>query len=185
MEQLSADEAIAAQHSYYRYYMRMAHEEAMKSPDQSTQVGAVVLDEYGNFLGSGQNRFTDGMVENGPKTLEELLTRPTKYTYVSHGERNSLYDAVQRGAGSDIHTLVCPWSACAECAKTIVQIGVKRLVRAPFDSDEPGGWKFPGFYDSVIAGDEMIRAAGIEIIEIGGPLGGVGPVRLNGEDYWP
>lgn len=167
----------------YKHWMRVAHEEAMKSPDQSTQVGAVVLDIYGNFLGSGQNRFTDGMIENGPKTLEELLIRPTKYTFVSHGERNSLYDAVQRGSGADIHTLVCPWSACAECAKTIVQIGVRRLVRAPFSGD--AGWVVPAFAESVVAGDEMLRAGGVEILEIGDELGGVGPVRLNGEDVYP
>src|SRR6478752_7606232 len=103
--------------------MRMAYQEALKSPDPSTQNGGIGLDSGGTIIAKGCNDFTHGM-----EVTSDLFERPKKYAYIEHAERNVLFDSVWRQSGH-IHTLVVPWAACADCARAIVQCGVHTLVR--------------------------------------------------------
>ena len=107
-----------------RMAMELAFSMAARSPDPSTQNGAVLIDRKGWLIGLGYNRFPDKVA-----CTEERLKRPAKYHLIWHAEESALYDAVRRGFDLDRSTLVCPWQACSECAKAIVGLGVSRIVR--------------------------------------------------------
>lgn len=155
----------------YTEVMRRSYKAALSSPDPSTQNGAIVLDWEGNTIGSGCNRFTHGMAPT-----PELLERPKKYAYIEHAERNAIF-SVLYGGKTLPHTMVCPWAACADCARAIVQSGIVRLVR---HEREGGRWS-----GSIEDGDRILRAGGVEIITIDGPLGGCDPILFNGESWTP
>lgn len=148
-----------------------AYATALNSPDPSTQNGAVVLDHNGRLIGTGCNTFTLGV-----KCTPDLLERPKKYSFIEHAERNALYDAVRHGKKP--YTMIAAWAACSDCARAIVGMGVKVLVRHIRQDDE-GRWN-----ESIEWGDQIMRAAGVEIIATDEKLG-CDPVLFNGKLMYP
>jgi dCMP deaminase len=157
-------------------YLRLAYELALQSPDTSTQNGALLLDGNHHIIGEGVNEFTKGM-----EITPDLLERPKKYTYIEHAERNSIYDAMNRAPWDSRfdgpHAMVAAWAACADCARAIVQSGVRTLVR--HDRSGVDRWN-----ESIEAGNEILKAGGVEIIEVKGELG-CAPVLANGTLWTP
>lgn len=166
MSQLSLEEYQVVE------WLRVAYAIALSSPDPSTQNGAVVLNEDGLRIGSGCNEFTLGM-----SVTPDLLERPKKYTYIEHAERNALYNAL-KFATDPPDTIVVPWAACADCARAIVQTGVKTLIRHARGGNER--WN-----QSIEDGDIMMHAAGVNIVEYEKPLGACKPILFNGELWTP
>lgn len=134
--------------------MQVALDEATHSPDQSTQNGAVVVTEAGYVADC--NRFP-----NGVSDLEERWERPGKYDWVEHAERNAIYLAAKNGLALDGATMVAVWASCADCARAIVQAGIKKLVRGPADHGKQN-WS-----DSISVGDIILKEGGVEIVEMG------------------
>lgn len=166
-----AAEQLAITESDIRDWLGIAYQAALASPDPSTQNGGILFDAQRRMIGHGHNGFTRGM----PIT-KDLLERPKKYVYIEHAERNTLFGALAFGSGPpDI--LVVPWAACADCARAIVQCGVKTLIRHRRE-DTTGRW------DSIIDGDIIMRAGGVNIIEYTENLG-CPPILFNGEMYYP
>lgn len=135
--------------------MRLAYDLAAMSPDPSTQNGAVLISRHGYCIGLGYNRFPDGVTYN-----QERWEKPAKYHLVWHAEESAIYNAIQEGFDTDRSTLVCPWAACSECAKTIVGLGVKRLVRLN-NSAPSSTWD-----DSIKYGDLIMKECGVEIVDV-------------------
>jgi dCMP deaminase len=157
----------------YNPLMRRAYVQATSSQDPSTQNGAIVLDEYGTIIGEAANNFPVWV-----KETPERWERPAKYFYVEHAERNAIFDVLT--SGMDIpHTMVCPWAACADCARAIVLSGVQVLVRMPHPLDLTNDrWNA-----TCVAGDEIMMESGVRIIELdykhtGKPI----MLRRNGEE---
>lgn len=104
---------------------------AQNSRDLSSQNGAMLFGRDGNIIGEGWNDFPEGI----EWTEERATTRPIKYEYTEHAERNAIFDAARFLAGNDEYgyhglqecQMVCPWAACADCARAIILIGVKHL----------------------------------------------------------
>lgn len=139
----------------YNDAMSQAYALASFSEDPSTQLGAVLLDPEGKTIGVGYNHFPRGVSSehwHGPKE--------GKYERVAHAEVSAILSAAKAGNSTVGSTLVCPWAACANCAKYIVEAGVTRLVRH-IEHDHQQDW-----VKSIELGDEIMRGAGIEIIEI-------------------
>lgn len=175
----------------WKYFLRRAYEEATKSPDPSTQNGAIVVamttkdrsytrPESHLILGGDCNRFPIG-VRN---TWERWHDRDLKYKFVHHAERTTL-DTVRRMhnlAHLDNWTLVCPWAACTDCAKEIIAAGITTLVthKQAHDRTPPGSvW-----FDEIIVAHQMLREAGVEVISYDGKVGGP-PVRHSGVIWTP
>lgn len=158
----------------YKHYLRAAYQLALQSPDPSTQNAAFVFNANDGLVGEGVNEFTRGM----PVTAD-LLERPKKYSYIEHAERNAIYDVFSRLYKGSPYTMVCPWASCADCARAIVQSGIRTLVRHCRD-DETGRWG-----GSIEDGDIILTEGGVEIIEIRGELGGCDPILFNGEWWTP
>ncbi len=160
--------------NWCRDQLRAAYKVALDSPDPSTQNGALLFDGNGNLVGVGCNTFTHGM----PVT-PDLFERPKKYAYIEHAERNAIFATVASRLGGRPVVMVCPWAACADCARAIVQAGIGVLVRHQRD-DATGRWE-----GSIADGDRMLVAGGVKIVTIIGDLGGCDPVLFAGEAYQP
>ncbi len=94
------------------------------SPDPSTKNGAILVRQDGYVLAHGVNKFPEGVAE----TEERLRDKATKYRLVVHAENGAIFNAARSGQQTYGSTLYCPFYACSECAKAIIQGGIKRVV---------------------------------------------------------
>lgn len=131
----------------YRFFDLAAHV-ATWSKDPSTKVGAVIVNNERQVLGMGYNGFPRG-VEDHEHRYED---RTTKLLFVAHAERNALDNAADvRGA-----TLYSTLFPCTDCAKGIIQRGIKRVV-----TSEPSPAQHRRFNCDISA--MMFEEAGVEL----------------------
>ena len=150
--------------------MQVAYDFASKqSTDPSTQNGAVLITKHNNRI-CGANHFALGVKES-----EERWTRPLKYNFVEHAERNVIYAAARQGLATDGATMYCPWFACADCARAIIQAGIVEVV----GHDTPIHATHPNWRDSIKLALEMFDESGVKYRHITGDMGGI-PIRFNG-----
>ena len=105
-------------------YMQLAKHVSTWSKDPSTQIGAVAVGKDGQILSQGYNGFPRGIHDY----QERLDNRELKYTYTVHGEMNVIYNASLNGVSlrdSDLYVYGLP--ICSECAKGIIQVGIRRV----------------------------------------------------------
>ena len=110
-----------------QYFMGIAMLSAQRSKDNSTQVGACIVDAERKIVSVGYNGMPTGCDDddmpwerNGENPLE------TKYPFVCHAELNAILNSNIRGVnGATIYVTLFP---CNECAKAIIQCGIKRIV---------------------------------------------------------
>jgi dCMP deaminase len=115
--------------SWDETFMQMSYLIAQRSKDPNTQVGACVVDENNVIVGLGYNGFPRGCSDdNLPWGRErELKLSETKYAYVVHAEVNAIYNANKSVEGCKLYCYLFP---CNECAKTIIQTGIKEIIYA-------------------------------------------------------
>jgi dCMP deaminase len=121
------------------------------SNDPSTKVGAVIVKDL-LIISTGYNCFPRGVAE----TEERLNDRPTKYAMVVHAEANAILAAKGNTQGS---TMYCTLFPCNECAKLIIQSGVKRIVTVVPTLEQAERWK-----DSFNISYQMLTEAGVEVL---------------------
>jgi dCMP deaminase len=106
-------------------YLGLAREVSTWSKDPSTKVGAVVIGNDGEVLAQGFNGFPRGISDNSAR----LKDRDKKYKLVVHAEMNAIYNAGLNGVSLKDSTLyVYGLPVCNECAKGIIQVGIKTVV---------------------------------------------------------
>jgi len=106
-------------------YCRLAKEISTWSKDPSTKIGAVVVGKDGQILSQGFNGFPRGIKDSD----ERLNNRERKYELVVHGEMNAIYNASLNGVSLKDSTIyVYGLPTCNECAKGIIQVGIKKVV---------------------------------------------------------
>lgn len=162
-------------------YLLMAYYAATKSPDPSTQNGAII--PYFDYRGdecyhTACNTFPDKVLSK-----PERLERPLKYSYIEHAERNVIFTAAHHGTFPFIEgesVMFVPWFACADCARAIIQVGIKKVVghKQMFDKT-PDHWK-----ESIGAALQMLEEAGVETKLVDAKLNGP-EIRFNGELWKP
>ncbi len=94
-----------------------------KSKDESTQIGAVLVQD-GGVVSEGYNGICRGVNDKVPKRS----VRPDKYHWTEHGERNAIYNAAKRGIKTDGGILYTNSTPCTDCARAIIQCGIKEIV---------------------------------------------------------
>lgn len=104
-------------------YMRMARIWAENSYCQRRQVGALVVKDKA-IISDGYNGTPSGF-ENMCED-DNNVTKP----YVLHAEANAITKLARSSNSSDGATLYVTASPCIECAKLIIQSGIKRVVYA-------------------------------------------------------
>lgn len=106
-------------------YMELAKAVSTWSKDPSKKIGAIAIGSKGQVLAQGFNGFPRGIDD----TDERLNDRETKYKYVVHAEMNLIYNATFNGISLDGSTVyIYGLPLCSECAKGLIQVGVKRIV---------------------------------------------------------
>ena len=107
-------------------YLRSAEFHAHEfSKDDSTKVCAVILDKD-DFTPKtwGYN----GMPRGANDNVLERWARPEKYKWVEHAERNAIANAAKEGISLNGSCIVVNMFPCIECARMIVQAGIKDVV---------------------------------------------------------
>ena len=105
-------------------FLRLAHEVSTWSKDRSTQVGAVIVGDDKTPGPYGYNGFPRDVDDDA----EDRHQRPTKYRWTEHAERNAIYNAARIGMGLKGCTMYVTHVPCADCARAIVQVGIREVV---------------------------------------------------------
>lgn len=106
------------------YFMTMANLAAMKSKDESTHCGSVIVDDMNHVVATGYNSFVRGINDDVPERQE----RPAKYMWFEHGERNAIYSAAFKGVSTRGCRIYVTGIPCADCARAIVQAGIVEVI---------------------------------------------------------
>lgn len=139
------------------YFMGVAKLSARRSKDPNTQVGACIVSDDNKILSMGYNGFPRGCSDDDfPWGKEHEADDPynAKYLYSTHSELNAILN--YRGSsleGSKIYVTLFP---CNECAKAIIQAGIKTVVYAEDKYADTA---------SVKASKRMLNAAGVRYYE--------------------
>lgn len=102
--------------------MELAKLVASWSKDESTKVGAVLVDERKVVLGLGYNGFPRGINDE----VEERKQRPTKYLYTIHAEENAILNSNNSNLINS--TIYCTFFPCPNCMGKLINVGVKKVV---------------------------------------------------------
>lgn len=145
--------------SKQNYFMSLAMLSSRRSKDPSTQCGAAIVSvPQGRVVGLGYNGFPNGCKDAFPWDREGSFTN-TKYAYVVHAEANAIMNATANLEGADIYCTLFP---CNECAKLIVQAGIRQVI---YWSDKYHD------HDFSIAASLIFKAAKIKTTRYYGDLG--------------
>ena len=110
--------------SWDKYFMGIAVLSAKRSKDRNTQVGACIVKDK-KIIGIGYNGFPNGINDDELSWDNEGEYLETKYPYVVHAEQNAIFNSIGDLKGSTIYVGLFP---CNECAKAIIQNGIKEIV---------------------------------------------------------
>lgn len=103
------------------------------SKDRSIGVGCVIASPDHAILSTGFNGFPRGVNDD----VEARYERPAKYKYTEHAERNAIYNAARHGIRLEGSTMYLRWYPCADCARAIVQSGIKNMISDAPNFDDP------------------------------------------------
>lgn len=127
------------------------------SKDPSTKVGAVVVDDDGNVLSVGYNGFPRGVDDR----MDRYLDRNTKLQFISHAESNAIAQAARNGVRLMGSTLVLTsLFPCSNCAKQIVQAGIRRVFAPVMDRSRAN----PHWFAEQRISEIMFAESGVEVI---------------------
>ena len=139
------DSELQKQEQLDKRYLRMAKIWSENSYCKRRQVGAIIVKDK-MIISDGYNGTPSGF-ENVCEDVDGL-TKP----YVLHAEANALTKVARSNNSSDGATLYVTTSPCLECAKLIIQSGIKRLV-----------------YDELYRindGVDLLKRAGVECVHL-------------------
>ncbi len=120
--------------SWDEYFMGVAYLAGMRSKDPGTQVGACIVSFDNKILSIGYNGFPRGCEDDEFPWEREGDELETKYPFVTHSELNAILN--YRGGSLEGTKLYVSLFPCNECAKAIIQSGIKTIV---YDSDKYAG----------------------------------------------
>ena len=133
-----------------QYFMGVAKLSALRSKDPNTKVGACIVNEKKRIVGIGYNGLPYGCSDDEFPWERDGDFLETKYPYVVHAEPNAILNSTNKLDNATLYVTLFP---CNECAKLIIQSGIKEIV---YVSD-----KYNGSNDNV-ASKRMLAAAGVK-----------------------
>jgi len=140
--------------SWDEYFLGVAYLSGMRSKDPNTQVGACIVSVDNKILSMGYNGLPKGCDDDEfPWERDNENPLDNKYFYSTHSELNAILN--YRGGsleGAKIYVTLFP---CNECAKAIIQSGIKKIIYANDKYAET---------PAVIASKKMLDAAGVEYV---------------------
>ena len=132
--------------------MGVAKLAAQRSKDPSTQVGACIVSQDNKILSMGYNGLPCGCSDDDfPWEKTDNTPDHSKYFYSTHSELNAILN--YRGGSLEGTKLYVTLFPCNECAKAVIQSGIKTII---YECDKYAET------DGVIASKRMLDAAGVE-----------------------
>ena len=135
--------------------LALARHVSQWSKDPSTKCGAVIIDDKRRIMGIGYNGFPRGVAD----TDARLYDRPEKYATIVHADVNAILNA-QRTDGCSMY--IWPMLPCADCAKIIIQSGLKAVYAPRVSEDLEPRWK-----NNIEFAKAMMREGGVVVVELG------------------
>ena len=115
--------------SWDEYFMAVAMLSGMRSKDPNTQVGCCIVSADNKILSMGYNGLPMGCSDDEfPWDREGDDPLATKYPFVAHSELNAILN--YRGGSLDGAKLYVSLFPCNECAKAIIQAGIRTVIYA-------------------------------------------------------
>ena len=149
--------------SWDAIFMSMVYLISMKSKDQSTHIGSVIVGPKNEIISLGFNSFPMGIDDS----VEERQERPEKYSFFEHGERNSIYLATRNGVSLKNSKMYTQGMPCTDCCRGIIQVGIEEVILHKSWDDLSGQEKWK---DSAIRSKQMFMEAGVKIRYYNGPI---------------
>lgn len=136
------------------YFIKELHSIAEMSKDEDTKVGAIIIDcENKVVVTKGYNDLPRGVYH-----FKERNSRPLKYKFTVHAEKNALFNALYRGVSVKGLTMLSTLYSCCPCAGGIIQSGITQFVCPTPD------WEYPSLKDDYRHTEAMFKEAGIDVI---------------------
>ena len=135
---------------WHKRFLDLCEHVATWSKDPSTKLGSVIVDDKKRVISMGYNGFPRGVLDLNDRYSD----RPTKYLFVAHAERNALDNAPMMVEGCTLYVTLLP---CNECAKSIIQRGIKRVITYRPNREDVFNWNV------TLA---MFREAGVEVVYV-------------------
>lgn len=134
-------------------FLDLAEHVSSWSIDPATKVGCVIVDSKKRVVSIGYNGFPRGV-----RDIEERYEdRETKHLFVAHAERNALDNAPLSLEGCVMYSPLLP---CNECAKSIIQKGIAKVVSYKPTRIDTFNWDITR---------KMFKEAGVLLVEIERP----------------
>ena len=113
--------------NWQEYFMGIALLSAQRSKDNSTQVGACIVNTENKIVAVGYNGMPNGCNDDEmpwERNADDELD--TKYPFVCHAELNAILNRNSADLkGCTVYVTLFP---CNECAKAIIQSGIKKVI---------------------------------------------------------
>jgi len=142
------------------YFMAVAILSGYRSKDPNTQVGACIVNDENRIVGIGYNGFPAGCSDDELPWGRQGEPLDTKYPYVCHAEANAILNSdFGRMGNCKIYVNIFP---CNECAKLIIQAGIKRVVYVHdlYPDD-----------DRFVAAKRLFKLSGVQMVQMPMPTG--------------
>jgi dCMP deaminase len=142
--------------SWIDYFLGIAKVVSQRSHDIQTQHGCVITDRNNRILGVGYNGFPRGLLDDNLPN-----TRPDKYPWMIHAERNALSNCVVRPENGIAYVT---GQCCNDCIMALWQEGVNKVIMSKGHGthlfDEEARKRF----------DTFVRMSGMEVFYVDGNL---------------
>jgi dCMP deaminase len=140
---------------WVEYFRNLTHQVKLKSKDDRTQIGAIIVGKDKEIVSTGYNSFPRG-IDDFRKDRQE---RPEKYFWFEHGERNAIYNAARIGVSTKGCTMYLSCGVpCSDCARGIINAGIVRIF-----CERGGGANGPKWAESAERSWTMFDEAGVEV----------------------
>ncbi len=136
--------------SWDQYFMGIAFLSAKRSKDEHTQVGACIVNPSKRIVGIGYNGLPIGCSDKEYPWARDGEWLNTKYPYVVHAEPNAILNSTSSLKDCVMYVTLFP---CNECAKLIIQSGIKEIVYYDNKYDQT---------DSIIASKRMFDSCNVK-----------------------
>lgn len=141
---------------WHKRFLELARHVADWSKDPRTKVGSVIVDSKHRVVSLGYNGFPRGVLDID----ERYDDRDVKLKYVCHAERNALDNSPHSVEGCTLYATYMP---CNECAKSIIQRGIKTVVTVqPELEKDPFQWTRFNWEFTI----RMFDEAGVEVVYV-------------------
>lgn len=141
-------------------FMELAVHIGQWSKDSGRRVGCVIVGPHNDIRATGYNGFPRAVDDS----KADRHTRPQKYLWTEHAERNAIFNAARSGISLEGCRIYIPWFPCMDCARAIVQVGLKELIALrPDESDPQWGAAFSAALE--LFGETNVRIRWYEVTE--------------------